>query len=101
MVNPSQHNASKNTMANFVVSYQLNKAKDYPKLWQEMERLGAHKAMRSFYLLDLVDEDAAVVRDHLRNFVDNDDMIFVARMDKKPASLRCYEGTTKWIDSRF
>lgn len=88
-------------MAKFAVSYQLNDKKDYPKLWAEMDRLGGHKAMRSFYLLNLTNETASSVRDHLSSFVDDDDMIFVARMDKTPASLRCYRGTAKWIEDHF
>ena len=89
-------------MAYFAVSYQLNKVKDYKSLWAEMERLGAHKAMRDFYLLDLTNDTAASVRDHLKQFVDDvDDMIFVGRMDAAPASLRCYQGTSAWIGDRF
>lgn len=88
-------------MAKFAISYQLNDKKDYPKLWREMERLGAHKAMRSFYLVSLTNETASSVRDHLKTFIDDDDMLFVARMDAKPASHKCYQGTLKWIDDRF
>ncbi|KZY94216.1 MULTISPECIES: hypothetical protein [unclassified Erythrobacter] len=88
-------------MAYFAVSYQLNKNKDYQKLWDEMARLGGHKAMRSFYLLELTNETAASVKNHLAAFVDDDDMIFVARMDAKPSSHQCYKGTHKWIEDRF
>lgn len=89
-------------MAFFSVSYQLNNAKDYKPLWAEMERLEAHKAMRDYYLLSVDLESADELRDHLSHFVDNkDDMIFVAKLDKKPASLRCYKGTIAWIDDRF
>ena len=88
-------------MALFAVSYQLNNTKDYPKLWTEMERLGAHKAMRSFYLMSLTNSTASSVRDHLKGYVDDDDMIFVARMDEKPASHKCYTGTIKWIEDHF
>ena len=88
-------------MAYFAVSYQLNKTKNYPKLWDEMGRLGGHKAMDSFYLLDLTNETSSSVKDHLQSFVDDDDMIFVARMDQRPAALKCYKGTYKWIDDRF
>ena len=88
-------------MAKFAVSYQLNKQKNYPKLWAEMERLGGHKAMDSFYLLNLTNDTAQSVCDHLSKYVDSDDMIFVARMDAKPASLRCYKGTSKWIEDHF
>lgn len=89
-------------MAYFSVSYQLNKTKDYKPLWAEMERLGAHKAMRDYYLVDVNFSTAAALMQHLREFVDNtDDMIFVAKLTERPSSLRCYQGTAAWIDARF
>lgn len=89
-------------MAYFAVSYQLNNQKDYRPLWAEMERLGAHKAMRDFYLLDVDLSTADEMRDHLKQFVDDkDDMIFAVRLDSRPAPLRCYQGTKAWLDARF
>jgi len=88
-------------MAKFAIGYQLNKQKDYPRLWDEMKRLGAHKAMNSFYLASLTNETADSVRDHLKSFIDQDDMIFVARMDARPASWKCFQGTQAWIDGHF
>ena len=88
-------------MAKFSVSYQLNKKKNYPKLWEEMERLDAHKAMNDYYLLDVNLNTAAEMRSHLEAFVDSDDMLFVVRLDSRPAPLRCYTGTKAWLDDRF
>jgi hypothetical protein len=88
-------------MAYFSVSYQLNKKKNYPKLWEEMERLGAHKAMNDYYLLDVGCDTAAELRDHLDDLVDDDDMLFVVRLDSRPAPYRCYQGTKAWLDARF
>lgn len=89
-------------MAYFAVSYQLNKTKDYKPLWDEMERLDAHKAMRDYYLLDVDLSTAVEMRDYLKQFIDDkDDMIFVAKLDSKPASYRCYQGTSDWINARF
>lgn len=89
-------------MAYFSVSYQLNKDKDYKPLWAEMKRLGAHKAMNDYYLLDINLETALAVQNHLKKFIDDvDDMIFVAKLDSKPASHKCYKGTAAWIDERF
>jgi len=89
-------------MAYFAVSYQLNKQKDYKPLWNEMERLGAHKAMRDFYLLDVNAKTALELSNHLKQYIDDeDDMIFVVRLDSRPAPWRCYRGTTDWLNSHF
>jgi hypothetical protein len=89
-------------MAYFSLSYQLNKDKNYQPLWDEMKRLGSHKAMRDYYLLDVNLDTAADLLKHLTQFVDNkDDMLFVAKLSERPSSLRCYEGTRAWIDARF
>ena len=87
-------------MAHYVVKYQLNNQKDYPQLWAEMEALGAHKAMRSFYLLDY-GGSARQLANHLIPFIDADDMLFVAALDTRPASHKCYQGTADWISARF
>ena len=89
-------------MALFAVSYQLNKAKNYQPLWDEMENLGAQKAMKDFFLLDRTNDTAASVRDHLKQFIDSvDDMIIVVKMGGRPAPWRCYQGTSDWINARF
>lgn len=87
-------------MANFAVKYQLNEAKDYPKLWEEMERLGGHKVLRSFYFLD-VQATAKELRDHLMGYVDQDDAIVVVPMLEKPFTKKAFQGTQAWIDARF
>ena len=88
-------------MAFFSVSYQLNNQKDYKPLWDEMTRLNAHKAMRDYYLLDVNLSTAERLREHLRMFIDGDDMIFVAELTTKPGAWRCYQGTNDWISARF
>lgn len=87
-------------MAYFAVSYQLNKAKDYKPLWDAFTELNAHKAMRDFYLLD-VDSTAIELREHLAQFMDNDDMVFVVPFTQKPSYSRANAGTNDWIKARF
>jgi CRISPR/Cas system-associated endoribonuclease Cas2 len=88
-------------MGYFAVSYQLNDEKDYPKLWAEMKRLGAHRVMRSFWYLDINVNFTSEVRDHLSDFVDEDDYIAVVAIESKPSHKRCFKGTKKWTDDRF
>ncbi|NRD88779.1 hypothetical protein C8024_03885 [Sphingopyxis sp. BSNA05] len=87
-------------MACFAISYQLNNQQDYPKLWAELDELGGHKVMRSFYFLD-VNNTATEVKDHLISFVDDDDMISVVPFDERPSCYKCNIGTKAWLDARF
>lgn len=88
-------------MAIFSVSYQLNKEKNYQPLWAEMKRLGAHKAMNDYYLLELDLESPEDLRDHLRQYIDGDDMLFVCMLTVRPAPWKCYKGTSDWLTARF
>lgn len=85
-------------MALFVIGYDLIKRKDYPKLWEEMDRLGARKVIRDFYLVNL-NNTASQVRDHSKRFVDDDDRIFVVEFAKKPQFTKALAGTNDWINA--
>ncbi|MGM4923377.1 hypothetical protein AB8A31_10765 [Tardiphaga sp. 804_B3_N1_9] len=87
-------------MSYFTVSYDLIKRKDYPKLWEEFERLQGQKCLRSMYLVD-VDCTAQELRDHLKSYIDDDDQMIVIEFSKKPAVKRALVGTNAWIDARF
>lgn len=88
-------------MAYFAVSYQLNDKKDYPTLWEELDRLNGQKIMRSFYFVDVSVSSASDLRDHLEGFVDEDDMIAVVKLESRPACYKCRKGTKAWLDARF
>jgi CRISPR/Cas system-associated endoribonuclease Cas2 len=81
----------------YLVSYDLMKNKDYKRLTDELVRLDAHKALLSVWLLNLMDERASDVRDHLKRFVDEDDKLFVAEITKNAAGWMAFEGTAAWI----
>lgn len=83
-------------MGLFAVSYDLIAKKDYQALWAEMDRLGAHKALLSLYLLNLSDEDPKMVRDHFTQFLDEDDKLLVVKLTGA-SSHRCFKGTIDWI----
>lgn len=85
-------------MGLFAVSYDLVAKRDYQPLWDEMERLGAHKALLSLYLLNLTSNDPDTVRDHFAQFVDDDDRLLVVQLSDA-ASLRCFKGTLDWIEA--
>ena len=83
-------------MALFAISYDLVKRKDYPKLWEEFERLDGHKPVNSVYLINL-DNTAVEDRDHIQQFIDDDDRLIVIEFDKRPQCGKVYKGTAAWI----
>jgi len=88
-------------MAYFAIKYQLNEAKDYPTLWDELGRLSAHKVTKSFYFLDLAETTTDSICQHFKQFIDSDDMICVVRIESKPSAVRCYQGSNAWIEARL
>ena len=87
-------------MAYLLATYDLVRNKDYKRLIDELERLGAHKALLSVWLLD-VGWTAKQACDHLSNFVDDDDKLMVVEFSKRPAFTRAFQGTNAWIEARF
>ena len=83
-------------MATFVLTYDLVKRKDYQTLWDELERLGAHRALDSFWLVDL-NNTAKEVHDHFKGFVDDDDRIWVSELTKKHWYSNAKGGTNQWL----
>jgi hypothetical protein len=44
-------------MSNFIISYDLKKAKNYPAVWNLLERSGAVRLLESLWLLALGDRE--------------------------------------------
>ncbi|CAH1658000.1 CRISPR-associated endoribonuclease Cas2 [Hyphomicrobiales bacterium] len=87
-------------MAYFVVSYDLQDEKDYPELWEEMDRLKAVKCLLSMYLVEL-NSTAKDVREHLSSYIDQDDRLMVIEFSKKPSYQKALAGTNNWVNPRF
>ena len=85
----------------YLVSYDLNNAKNYQKLWDEMDRLGGHKPLKSVYFLDVTSASASVLLNHLKPFIDDDDQLIVVPFDERPATHRAKAGTKDWLDRKF
>ena len=88
-------------MALYAISYQLNDEKDYQKLWDEFDRLNAHKVMNTFYFLDLDNGDTLEVKEHFKGFIDDDDAICIVKMKVKPRHHMGKSGTNDWIEDNF
>lgn len=84
-------------MGIFAISYDLIRGGDYQTLWDQFDRLGAHKALESFYLANLRIEDPDEVKALLRPFLDQNDMLMVVKVVGRPSFVRAKAGTNDWI----
>ena len=80
----------------FFVDYDLRGDRDYQTLYDELNRLHGIRVLESLWSLKLNDNTTCVsLRDHLMQFIDNDDGIIVSevvayaysRVDNKPHSF--------------
>ena len=72
-------------MGRYLVSYDLDKpGQDYPRIISELERLGGIKILYSEWIVR-VSWTAAELRDHLRNFIDSNDMLLVVALTGEAA----------------
>jgi hypothetical protein len=83
-------------VALFAISYDLIKRKDYPQLWSELEQLGAHRPMRSFWLLEIKATTAELLK-HLSRYIDEDDKLMVVEFVGRPEFTKANAGTNAWI----
>lgn len=84
-------------MTTFVITYDLKTpGQDYQTLYDELNRLSAHRALESFWLLS-VNNTAQEVHDHLKSFIDSNDSLFVAELTKNKHYSGARSGTNDWL----
>lgn len=92
-------------MAIYLLTYDLTKQKpefDYEVLWEELERLGAHRTQYSVWLISNTDT-ARELLNHLKQFVHDDDRLWIVRLTKREGTLQynyrnAMKGTNKWLE---
>ncbi|WP_374439785.1 hypothetical protein [Pseudomonas panipatensis] len=67
-------------MALYLLEYDLRKQRDYQKLYDELNRFGAVRILKSLWCFNRVSANTAGLRDHFRQFIDSDDGIVVAEV---------------------
>jgi hypothetical protein len=90
-------------MAVYFVTYDLTKKKpefDYQILWDELERLNAHRTQLSAWLVS-VNITAKDLLDHLKDFVHSDDRLWIVRLmtvnGKQFTYQKAIKGTNDWL----
>lgn len=72
-------------MKKYLISYDLDKpGQDYPRIIKELERLGAIRILYSEWIWKAT-WTAVQVRDHLKSFIDSNDMLLVVALTGEAA----------------
>ncbi|MFQ1700871.1 hypothetical protein ACJ5NV_09770 [Loktanella agnita] len=87
-------------MAIFSVTYDLIKNKDYAALIGALEDLDTVKVQLSQWLLS-ADNTTMEVKDHLAQYVDDDDKLMVIEFSKRPQFTKAIKGTKDWLNKHF
>lgn len=83
-------------MTSYLLTYDLNNSKDYQKLYDELERLGAHRTLDSVWLIS-VDNTARELREHVGQYIDSDDSLWVLEITKNHSFNNVRKGTNDWM----
>lgn len=83
-------------MTTYTVSYDLVKRKDYQSLWDELDRLDAHRTQDSYWLVN-VNNTAKELHDHLKSFADSDDRLWVSELTRNHYYSNARAGTNDWL----
>ncbi|WP_281545232.1 hypothetical protein [Grimontia sp. SpTr1] len=90
-------------MAIYILAYDLvneqGNSSDYQELWDELERLDAHRVQDSLWLVNLDNTPKEVV-EHFKRFTDTDDRIWVSSVRRNENwYLRAKAGTNSWLEN--
>lgn len=69
-------------MAQYLIACDLRKERNYQPLFDELTSLRAVKILESLWCVSSLGSSPAALRNHLRQFIDADDGLFVASMDE-------------------
>lgn len=87
-------------MALFSVTYDLIKEKDYDALIGRLKELDTVKVQLSQWLV-ATNDTASTVKDHLAQYVDDDDKLMVIEFSKRPQFTKALKGTNDWLNKHF
>ena len=87
-------------MALFSITYDLIKDKDYGSLIDRLSELDTVKVQLSQWFLS-ANNTALEIKDHLAQYLDDDDKLMVVEFSKRPQFTKAFKGTNDWINSHL
>lgn len=85
-------------MASFIVSYDLIKNKDYPELFEAIQKYNCVHILESVWIVNS-SSDSKTIRDNLKTCMDSDDKLFVAKLTGQSAWKNLSKEASDWINN--
>ena len=67
-------------MALYFLTYDLRKAKNYQKLYDELENFNSVRILESTWCFNKINTSSTWLRDHFKQFIDSDDGLIVSEV---------------------
>ena len=86
-------------MTSYLLSYDLTKepdSADYKPLWDELKRWGAQKTQYSVWLV-ADNSTAEQVHNHFKQYLDDNDRLWVAEIVRNKHYSNAIKGTNDWL----
>jgi hypothetical protein len=101
-VKPVLQLAREASMANYIVSYDLHKQRNYQPLWNALASLGAVRLLESLWLLRST-SNVDVVIQSLRRHIDGDDSIVVIELKSGSGwmTFNARPAGNKWLSNNI
>ena len=81
----------------YVIAYDLNHLKDYDLIITELRERDCHAVQRSLWLGSFTN-NAQDLLSHFKDFLDDDDNLFIAKVTKNQiARFKSLPGTNDWL----
>lgn len=84
-------------MALHLISYDLIKTKDYPKLHEAIKKIGNHQHVLESTWVVVSTNTSVEIRDYCRRFMDNDDKILVTKLTGESAWWNLTANVSNWL----
>lgn len=84
-------------MASYLISYDLIKNKDYPKLHEAIKKLGNYQRILESTWVVASTSTSADIRDYCKSFMDSDDKLFVAKLNGEMAWRKLPSNISNWL----
>ncbi len=85
-------------MTVYVLSFDMNQSAGHARLHEELERRGAHRALKSLWLLE-VENTAPEVRDYFKRYLGTNEGLWVSELTSQYAFKNAEIGSNTWLQS--
>lgn len=84
-------------MSSFIISYDLISSKDYSKLYETLRNYDYYAHVLESVWIIKSSDNSTTIRDNLKDYIDSDDKLFVAKLTGESAWWNLSKEVSDWI----